>query len=140
MSVCGPMGPGSDDDDEALMVALAKSLGDGGGGGGDAKKKKKKKSKEKNKWASKTDKLDLAGLLNVLDGVVDTPNRIVIMTTNHPEVSVQSTSHETYWTVTLWDLYLHGFHPAPQNVWQRFPNHVCFPLSHSFESSQETKR
>lgn len=25
------------------------------------------------------------GLLNVLDGVVDTPNRIVIMTTNHPE-------------------------------------------------------
>lgn len=26
-----------------------------------------------------------AGLLNVLDGVVDTPNRIVIMTTNHPE-------------------------------------------------------
>merc|ERR1711918_205363 len=31
------------------------------------------------------DKLDLAGLLNVLDGVVDTPNRIVVMTTNHPE-------------------------------------------------------
>jgi ATP-dependent 26S proteasome regulatory subunit len=27
----------------------------------------------------------LQGLLNVLDGVVDTPNRIVIMTTNHPE-------------------------------------------------------
>lgn len=25
------------------------------------------------------------GLLNVLDGVVDTPNRIVIMTTNHPD-------------------------------------------------------
>eukprot|EP00903_Cladosiphon_okamuranus_P014647 g13582.t1 len=82
MSVCGPVGAGSDDDDEALMVALAKSLGDGGRDAGD---KKKKKSKEKNKWASKTDKLDLAGLLNVLDGVVDTPNRIVIMTTNHPE-------------------------------------------------------
>lgn len=31
------------------------------------------------------DKLDLAGLLNVLDGVVDSPGRIVIMTTNHPE-------------------------------------------------------
>lgn len=30
------------------------------------------------------DELNLAGLLNVLDGVVDTPNRIVIMTTNHP--------------------------------------------------------
>ena len=27
----------------------------------------------------------LTGLLNVLDGVVDSPNRIVIMTTNHPE-------------------------------------------------------
>ena len=31
------------------------------------------------------DKLDLAGLLNVLDGVVDCPNRIVVMTSNHPE-------------------------------------------------------
>jgi chaperone BCS1 len=32
------------------------------------------------------DDLNLMGLLNVLDGVVDTPGRIVIMTTNHPEV------------------------------------------------------
>lgn len=32
------------------------------------------------------DKLDLTGLLNALDGVVDTPGRIVIMTTNHPEI------------------------------------------------------
>jgi hypothetical protein len=31
------------------------------------------------------DKLNLAGLLNVLDGVVDSPGRIVVMTTNHPE-------------------------------------------------------
>ncbi|CAD7703905.1 unnamed protein product [Ostreobium quekettii] len=31
------------------------------------------------------DKLNLAGLLNVLDGVVDCPERIVVMTTNHPE-------------------------------------------------------
>lgn len=31
------------------------------------------------------DQLNLAGLLNVLDGVVDTPGRILIMTTNHPE-------------------------------------------------------
>jgi chaperone BCS1 len=39
-------------------------------------------------WVSlldKADKLDLAGLLNILDGVVDSPGRIVIMTTNHPE-------------------------------------------------------
>lgn len=32
------------------------------------------------------DELNLAGILNVLDGVVDTPGRIVIMTSNHPEV------------------------------------------------------
>ena len=31
------------------------------------------------------DALSLAGLLNVLDGVVDTPGRILIMTSNHPE-------------------------------------------------------
>ena len=31
------------------------------------------------------DRLDLSGILNVLDGVVDTPERILIMTTNHPE-------------------------------------------------------
>lgn len=29
--------------------------------------------------------MNLAGLLEVLDGVVDSPGRIVIMTTNHPE-------------------------------------------------------
>lgn len=31
------------------------------------------------------DTLNLAGILNVLDGVVDCPERIIIMTTNHPE-------------------------------------------------------
>ena len=31
------------------------------------------------------DPINLAGLLNVLDGVVDTPGRILVMTTNHPE-------------------------------------------------------
>ncbi|CAK9036331.1 unnamed protein product [Durusdinium trenchii] len=31
------------------------------------------------------DKLNLSGLLNILDGVVDTPGRVVVMTTNHPE-------------------------------------------------------
>jgi len=31
------------------------------------------------------DALNLAGLLNVLDGVVDSPGRILVMTTNHPE-------------------------------------------------------
>ena len=37
-------------------------------------------------YALKKDKLNLSGLLNVLDGVVDTPERIVVMTTNHPEI------------------------------------------------------
>merc|ERR1711871_718186 len=37
-------------------------------------------------YALKRDKLNLSGLLNVLDGVVDTPERIVVMTTNHPEM------------------------------------------------------
>lgn len=33
-----------------------------------------------------SDELNLAGLLNVLDGVVDTPGRLLVMSTNHPEV------------------------------------------------------
>merc|ERR1719473_1079170 len=37
-------------------------------------------------YALKKDRLNLSGLLNVLDGVVDTPERIVVMTTNHPEI------------------------------------------------------
>jgi hypothetical protein len=40
---------------------------------------------EKEKEEKKEDKLNLAGILNVLDGVVDSPGRIVIITTNHPE-------------------------------------------------------
>ncbi|KAJ1461992.1 P-loop containing nucleoside triphosphate hydrolase protein [Pelagophyceae sp. CCMP2097] len=35
--------------------------------------------------ADSSDALDLSGVLNVLDGVVDSPERIVIVTTNHPE-------------------------------------------------------
>merc|ERR1711976_778216 len=38
-------------------------------------------------WGSMNpDALSLSGLLNVLDGVVDTPGRLVIMTSNHPEM------------------------------------------------------
>eukprot|EP00588_Corethron_pennatum_P030582 CAMPEP_0194317894 /NCGR_PEP_ID=MMETSP0171-20130528/14576_1 /TAXON_ID=218684 /ORGANISM="Corethron pennatum, Strain L29A3" /LENGTH=758 /DNA_ID=CAMNT_0039074625 /DNA_START=403 /DNA_END=2679 /DNA_ORIENTATION=+ len=40
-----------------------------------------------NNWLKpKKDDLNLTGLLNTLDGVVDTPGRILIMTTNHPEM------------------------------------------------------
>jgi len=44
---------------------------------------KKKSLKEEEERLA--DKLNLSGLLNVLDGVVDTPDRIIVMTSNHPE-------------------------------------------------------
>lgn len=51
--------------------------------GADGEKKDKKSS---NDWfLSDKDKLNLSGLLTVLDGVIDAPGRILIMTTNHPE-------------------------------------------------------
>ena len=43
---------------------------------------KKKVDEEKEK---KNDKLNLSGLLNVLDGIVDTPGRLLVMTSNHPD-------------------------------------------------------
>jgi len=36
-------------------------------------------------FRDKRDDLNLSGILNVLDGVVDTPGRMLIITTNHPE-------------------------------------------------------
>ena len=76
----------SDDDDDqdeeaAMFKAIASALG---GGDDDDSGKDAVVGPAKNPFGNK-DKLDLAGLLNVLDGVVDTPDRIVIMTTNHPE-------------------------------------------------------
>ena len=68
---------GSGNEGNDLMAAMLNSLTDTGGSD--------KKASVANKYSSKYDKLDLAGLLNVLDGVVDCPNRILIMTTNHPE-------------------------------------------------------
>lgn len=47
---------------------------------GDDEKKKKSEF-----FISDKDKLSLSGLLTVLDGVIDAPGRILIMTTNHPE-------------------------------------------------------
>jgi len=72
----GPMGPGmSDGADMALATMMSLMTGTGSGD----------KKSYSSSWSQQNDKLDLAGLLNVLDGVVDCPNRIVIMTTNHPE-------------------------------------------------------
>lgn len=41
---------------------------------------------KKGRSAIGNDELNLAGVLNVLDGVVDTPGRIMVMTSNHPEM------------------------------------------------------
>ncbi|EQC40290.1 hypothetical protein SDRG_02192 [Saprolegnia diclina VS20] len=63
----------SDDEDRAMLeAAVAASLASAGG------------IKSMTKFTPH-DKLNLSGLLNVLDGVVDTPGRILIMTSNHPE-------------------------------------------------------
>ena len=53
----------------------------------DAMKKLQKKLKKKRKANEDVgaDALNLGGLLEVLDGVVDCPGRILVMTTNHPE-------------------------------------------------------
>ena len=43
------------------------------------------RSSGRSKWYADPDELNLAGLLNVLDGVVDTPGRMLVLTSNHPE-------------------------------------------------------
>lgn len=52
---------------------------------GDAKKGKSSKVGP-SLFAPHPDELSLSGLLNVLDGVIDAPGRMVMLTTNHPEV------------------------------------------------------
>jgi SpoVK/Ycf46/Vps4 family AAA+-type ATPase len=37
------------------------------------------------RFMDETDRLNLAGVLNALDGIVDSPGRVVVMTSNHPE-------------------------------------------------------
>jgi len=74
---------GDDKMDPAIMMATIASMMDAGGGkadGGGAMGSAFGPASD-----LKKDKLNLSGLLNVLDGVVDTPERILIMTTNHPE-------------------------------------------------------
>lgn len=53
-----------------------------------SKNKKNDSSKDDTKKvfvAPLFDKLDLSGVLNVIDGIVDCPGRMIIMTSNHPE-------------------------------------------------------
>jgi len=77
--------------DAQLTMAMISSLmqpQSGGGGGGDDSSSGGGMGPfltSSAPAATNKDKLNLSGLLNVLDGVVDTPERILIMTTNHPE-------------------------------------------------------
>ena len=64
---------------DALNMATLKSMSGGAGGGSGADNYLKSFMKED------TDKLNLACILNLLDGIVETPGRIVIMTSNYPE-------------------------------------------------------
>jgi len=76
---------GDDKMDPAIMMATFASMMDTGGGGkGDGHGGGMGAAFGASSGLKK-DTLNLSGLLNVLDGVVDTPERILIMTTNHPE-------------------------------------------------------
>ncbi|CAM9165519.1 unnamed protein product [Choristocarpus tenellus] len=69
-----------------LLVKLVEAMGASAmGGGGGGRGRGRGRANKKSLFMGPSDRLDLAGLLNVLDGVVDCPGRIVIMTTNHPE-------------------------------------------------------
>ena len=75
--------------DMQMMMATMMSMNtsnSGGGSGGGSSGFAGPGSLYGSSYALKRDKLNLSGLLNVLDGVVDTPERIVVMTTNHPEI------------------------------------------------------
>jgi len=72
--------------DMAMMAATLVSMMDTSGSGGAGAGGGASSSLFGPAADSKKDKLNLSGLLNVLDGVVDTPDRILVMTTNHPEM------------------------------------------------------
>mmetsp|Transcript_26143 Transcript_26143/g.48201 ORF Transcript_26143/g.48201 Transcript_26143/m.48201 type:complete len:778 (-) Transcript_26143:77-2410(-) len=93
----GPSSAGDDDEEDdttgggldmnlfmgTLASVMGSGSGKGSGPGGDMMGPMG--SAFGSSYDSKKDKLNLSGLLNVLDGVVDTPARVLIMTTNHPE-------------------------------------------------------
>lgn len=61
------------------------SIGPSSEGSDNDKLKTRKKKIASSCWIRPADALNLQGVLNALDGVVDCPGRIVIMTSNHPE-------------------------------------------------------
>lgn len=70
--------PAADDRDTQEGLAGAE-------GGPAAKKQTSMTDMMEGLFKPRPDELNLAGLLNVLDGVVDTPGRLLIMTSNHPQ-------------------------------------------------------
>ncbi|GBF99025.1 ubiquinol:cytochrome C oxidoreductase biogenesis factor, partial [Raphidocelis subcapitata] len=91
-AVAAAAGYGADAAAAAAEEAAAEAYapGGGGGGGGGAGEGRRVAGPVGpagyGGWLRRgDDALNLAGLLNVLDGVVDTPGRIVVLTSNHPE-------------------------------------------------------
>ena len=94
-----PLSTAADDDDgdgggaadmQTMMATMMSMLpGNAGGSDGDANSgggvSLGPLAPQQSAFAAKRDKLNLSGLLNVLDGVVDTPGRLVVLSTNHPE-------------------------------------------------------
>ena len=89
LALSGPALPGQDEEEAGdMMAALAASIEDQEQGGVGGVTGTSIGGSTKGKTGSsfgRSDRLDLSGLLNVLDGVVDTPKRLLVMTTNHPE-------------------------------------------------------
>jgi len=48
-------------------------------------RKKKSEEESKKEFEKRSDRLNLSGLLNVLDGIVECPGRLIVMTTNRPD-------------------------------------------------------
>lgn len=65
------------------------------GCGGDAGAMKKKKEKEEEEKSD--DILDSSFVLNILDGTLETPGRIIILTSNYPEKLISVNPTGSYW-------------------------------------------
>mmetsp|Transcript_3462 Transcript_3462/g.7545 ORF Transcript_3462/g.7545 Transcript_3462/m.7545 type:complete len:341 (+) Transcript_3462:1-1023(+) len=78
-------GPAPAGSGTAAAASAGKGSGSGGGSGSTGWSLKELFMAGAAMGGSSSDALNLAGLLNALDGVVDAEGRIVVMTTNHPE-------------------------------------------------------
>ena len=94
-------------------------------------KKKKEKEKEKKKWYdlsggtsttcfSSNDTLTLSHLLNIIDGPLETPGRILIMTSNHPEKLDEALTRDGRMDIKLEMKPLYGDY-LQEMVWSFFP-------------------